>query len=79
MTILNNKCIGIERENVMMLFTAEKMFFVVFLLVQVPATSSVKGKKNGLFSPMTGTCLLSAFSSPRSNHVKEQRNDLSDG
>ncbi|KAM3840612.1 centromere protein R isoform 2-T2 [Vipera latastei] len=44
---------------------------------KVPATSSVKGKKNGLFSPMTGTCLLSAFSSPRSNHVKEQRNDLS--
>ncbi|KAG8132496.1 hypothetical protein E2320_010343 [Naja naja] len=45
---------------------------------KVPATSSVKGKKNGLlFSPTTGTRLISPFSSPRSNHAKEQRNDLS--
>uniref|UniRef100_A0A8C5RRF7 Integrin subunit beta 3 binding protein n=1 Tax=Laticauda laticaudata TaxID=8630 RepID=A0A8C5RRF7_LATLA len=45
---------------------------------KVPATSSVKGKKNGLlFSPTTGTCLISPFSSPRSNHAKEQRNDQS--
>uniref|UniRef100_A0A670ZXH1 Centromere protein R n=1 Tax=Pseudonaja textilis TaxID=8673 RepID=A0A670ZXH1_PSETE len=46
----------------------------------VPATSPVKGKKNGLlFSPTTGTCLISPFSSPRSNHAKKQRNDLSNG
>ncbi|XP_058034560.1 centromere protein R isoform X1 [Ahaetulla prasina] len=45
---------------------------------KMPATSSVKGKKNSLlFSPITGTCLMSSFSSPRSNHAKEQRNDLS--
>ncbi|XP_034271138.2 centromere protein R isoform X1 [Pantherophis guttatus] len=45
---------------------------------KVPATSSVKGKENGLlFSPITGTCLMSSFSSSRSNHAKEQRNDLS--
>ncbi|XP_025026431.1 centromere protein R isoform X1 [Python bivittatus] len=45
---------------------------------KVPATSSLKGKKNGIsFSPITGTRLISPFSSPRSNHVEEQRNGLS--
>ncbi|XP_015671020.1 centromere protein R [Protobothrops mucrosquamatus] len=43
----------------------------------IPEKVPVKRKKNELFSPTTGTCLLSAFSSPTSNHVKEQRNDLS--
>ncbi|XP_070602167.1 centromere protein R [Erythrolamprus reginae] len=45
---------------------------------KVPATIPRKRKKNDLlFSPTTGTRLMSPFLSSRSNHAKEQRDDLS--
>ncbi|XP_042320665.1 centromere protein R isoform X2 [Sceloporus undulatus] len=43
-----------------------------------PATPLVSSKKNlQSYSPTTGTCLLSPFSSPKSNNVQEHRNGLS--
>ncbi|XP_054837861.1 centromere protein R [Eublepharis macularius] len=45
-----------------------------------PATPLVRKKKNlKSYSPTTGTCVISPFSSPRSNNVREHRNDLSNG
>ncbi|XP_015271663.1 PREDICTED: centromere protein R [Gekko japonicus] len=45
-----------------------------------PTTPLVMRKKNGKsYSPTTGTCLISPFSTPRSNNVQEHRNGLSNG
>ncbi|XP_078249072.1 centromere protein R isoform X6 [Pogona vitticeps] len=51
-----------------------------FIMGKVPATPQVSSKKNHQsYSPTTGTCLMSPFSSPRSNNIQEQRNGLSKG
>ncbi|XP_062994018.1 centromere protein R isoform X2 [Elgaria multicarinata webbii] len=51
-----------------------------FAMGKVPATSSGSSKKNLCsYSPTTGTCLMSPFSSPRSNNVQEHRIGLSNG
>ncbi|XP_062834309.1 centromere protein R isoform X2 [Anolis carolinensis] len=45
-----------------------------------PTTPLVSSKKNlQPFSPTTGTCRMSPFSSPRSNNVQEHRNGQSNG
>ncbi|KAJ7332642.1 hypothetical protein JRQ81_014822, partial [Phrynocephalus forsythii] len=50
------------------------------MMGKVTATPQMSRKKNHLsFSPTTGTCLMSPFSSPRSSNIQEQRNGLSKG
>nr|XP_060629643.1 centromere protein R isoform X1 [Anolis sagrei ordinatus] len=47
---------------------------------KMPTTPLVGSKKNlQPYSPTTGTCQMSPFSSPRSNNVQEHRNGLSNG
>ncbi|XP_061489287.1 centromere protein R isoform X2 [Rhineura floridana] len=47
---------------------------------KVPATPLFRSKKNlKSYSPTTGTCLISPFSSPKSSNVQEHGNGLSNG